>query len=45
MSFNFFVIDDAACTQEEVNKVMESAKAAQKLWDKTPLFLKMTRCP
>lgn len=38
MDFNFFVIDDAACTQEEVNKVMESAKAAQKSWAKTPLW-------
>lgn len=38
MSFNFFVIGDAACTQEEVNKVMESAKAAKKLWAKTPLW-------
>nr|GMD27562.1 NADP-dependent glyceraldehyde-3-phosphate dehydrogenase [Ipomoea batatas] len=27
-----------ACTQEEVNKVMENAKAAQKLWAKTPLW-------
>ncbi|PWA68823.1 aldehyde dehydrogenase 11A3 [Artemisia annua] len=27
-----------ACTQEEVNKVMESAKAAQKSWAKTPLW-------
>ncbi|XP_061990458.1 NADP-dependent glyceraldehyde-3-phosphate dehydrogenase [Rosa rugosa] len=27
-----------ACTQEEVNKVMESAKTAQKLWAKTPLW-------
>ncbi|KAH0459136.1 hypothetical protein IEQ34_012127 [Dendrobium chrysotoxum] len=27
-----------ACTQEEVNKVMEGAKAAQKAWAKTPLW-------
>ncbi|KAG6430820.1 hypothetical protein SASPL_108893 [Salvia splendens] len=27
-----------ACTQEEVNKVMETAKAAQKSWAKTPLW-------
>ncbi|KAK6136428.1 hypothetical protein DH2020_029849 [Rehmannia glutinosa] len=27
-----------ACTQEEVNKVMEIAKAAQKSWAKTPLW-------
>ena len=28
----------AACTQDEVNKCVESAKAAQKLWAKTPLW-------
>lgn len=27
-----------ACTQEEVNKVMDSAKSAQKSWAKTPLW-------
>ncbi|KAG6770189.1 hypothetical protein POTOM_025863 [Populus tomentosa] len=27
-----------ACTQEEVNEVMESAKSAQKAWAKTPLW-------
>ncbi|PQM42055.1 NADP-dependent glyceraldehyde-3-phosphate dehydrogenase [Prunus yedoensis var. nudiflora] len=27
-----------ACTQEEVNKVMETAKIAQKSWAKTPLW-------
>nr|CAD1825649.1 unnamed protein product [Ananas comosus var. bracteatus] len=27
-----------ACTQEEVNKVMEVAKAAQKAWARTPLW-------
>ncbi|CDY55249.1 BnaC02g44970D [Brassica napus] len=27
-----------ACTQEEVNKVMEMAKSAQKSWAKTPLW-------
>ncbi|PNX88226.1 NADP-dependent glyceraldehyde-3-phosphate dehydrogenase, partial [Trifolium pratense] len=27
-----------ACTQEEVNKVIESAKTAQKIWAKTPLW-------
>lgn len=27
-----------ACTQEEVNKALESAKAAQKQWAKTPLW-------
>uniref|UniRef100_A0A9I9CJ89 NADP-dependent glyceraldehyde-3-phosphate dehydrogenase n=1 Tax=Cucumis melo TaxID=3656 RepID=A0A9I9CJ89_CUCME len=27
-----------ACNQEEVNKVMEIAKSAQKLWAKTPLW-------
>eukprot|EP00897_Mesotaenium_endlicherianum_P004275 jgi/Mesen1/3876/ME000208S02888 len=27
-----------ACTQDEVNKVFDSAKAAQKLWAKTPLW-------
>eukprot|EP00262_Sarcandra_glabra_P003187 TRINITY_DN1373_c0_g1_i2.p1 TRINITY_DN1373_c0_g1~~TRINITY_DN1373_c0_g1_i2.p1 ORF type:complete len:503 (-),score=78.01 TRINITY_DN1373_c0_g1_i2:412-1773(-) len=27
-----------ACTQEEVNKVMDSAKSAQKAWAKTPLW-------
>ncbi|KAK9683682.1 hypothetical protein RND81_10G158400 [Saponaria officinalis] len=27
-----------ACTQEEVNKVMEAAKVAQKAWAKTPLW-------
>lgn len=29
---------ETACSQEEVNKVMEAAKAAQKLWAKTPLW-------
>ena len=29
---------ETACTQEEVNKVMESAKVAQKSWAKTPLW-------
>lgn len=29
---------NAACTQEEVNKVMEMAKSAQKSWAKTPLW-------
>jgi delta 1-pyrroline-5-carboxylate dehydrogenase len=28
----------AACTQDEVNQCVESAKAAQKLWAKTPLW-------
>lgn len=28
----------SACTQEEVNKVMETAKIAQKQWAKTPLW-------
>lgn len=28
----------AACTQDEVNKCVDSAKAAQKLWAKTPLW-------
>ena len=28
----------SACTQEEVNKVMDSAKIAQKSWAKTPLW-------
>lgn len=28
----------AACTQEEVNKVIDSAKSAQKSWAKTPLW-------
>ena len=28
----------AACSQEEVNKVMDSAKSAQKSWAKTPLW-------
>lgn len=28
----------AACSQEEVNKVMDLAKSAQKLWAKTPLW-------
>eukprot|EP00270_Netrium_digitus_P008586 TRINITY_DN2578_c0_g1_i1.p1 TRINITY_DN2578_c0_g1~~TRINITY_DN2578_c0_g1_i1.p1 ORF type:complete len:506 (+),score=143.39 TRINITY_DN2578_c0_g1_i1:218-1735(+) len=27
-----------ACTQDEVNKMFDSAKAAQKLWAKTPLW-------
>ncbi len=27
----------AACTQEEVNEVFSAAKAAQKLWARTPL--------
>ncbi|XP_056174893.1 NADP-dependent glyceraldehyde-3-phosphate dehydrogenase-like isoform X2 [Syzygium oleosum] len=27
-----------ACTQEEVNKIIESARPAQKLWAKTPLW-------
>ncbi|EFJ23760.1 hypothetical protein SELMODRAFT_232458 [Selaginella moellendorffii] len=27
-----------ACTQDEINKVFQSAKAAQKLWAKTPLY-------
>lgn len=27
-----------ACTQDEVNKIFDSAKAAQKLWAKTPLW-------
>ncbi|RRT52197.1 hypothetical protein B296_00021828 [Ensete ventricosum] len=27
-----------SCTQEEVNKVMDAAKAAQKLWARTPLW-------
>ncbi|XXG64587.1 hypothetical protein AAC387_Pa05g2493 [Persea americana] len=29
---------DQACTQEEVNKVMETAKTAQKAWAKKPLW-------
>ena len=29
---------EPACTQEEVNKVMDAAKAAQKLWARTPLW-------
>lgn len=29
---------NVACTQEEVNKVMDSAKSAQKSWAKTPLW-------
>lgn len=28
----------AACTQEEVNKIIETAKTAQKSWAKTPLW-------
>jgi len=28
----------AACSQEEVNKVMDLAKSAQKVWAKTPLW-------
>ena len=28
----------AACTQDEVNKIFDSAKAAQKVWAKTPLW-------
>lgn len=27
-----------ACSQEEVNKAMEIAKSAQKIWAKTPLW-------
>ncbi|KAJ6856073.1 NADP-dependent glyceraldehyde-3-phosphate dehydrogenase [Populus alba x Populus x berolinensis] len=27
-----------ACTQEEVNKIIEAAKTAQKSWAKTPLW-------
>ena len=27
-----------ACTQEEVNKVMDAAKVAQKAWARTPLW-------
>jgi len=27
-----------ACTQDEVNKAVESARAAQRLWAKTPLW-------
>lgn len=34
----FIWLIGSACTQEEVNKVMESAKTAQKLWAKTPLW-------
>lgn len=34
----FIWLIGSACTQEEVNKVMESAKIAQKLWAKTPLW-------
>ena len=34
----FIYLFFAACTQEEVNKVMDSAKAAQKAWAKTPLW-------
>lgn len=29
---------EPACTQEEVNNVMDAAKAAQKLWARTPLW-------
>jgi glyceraldehyde-3-phosphate dehydrogenase (NADP+) len=29
---------ETACNQEEVNKVMELAKSAQKTWAKTPLW-------
>lgn len=28
----------AACSQEEVNKIIETAKSAQKSWAKTPLW-------
>ena len=28
----------AACTQEEVNKIMETSKVAEKAWAKTPLW-------
>ncbi|KAG6534758.1 hypothetical protein ZIOFF_008661 [Zingiber officinale] len=31
-------VPTTACTQEEVNKVMEVAKAAQKQWARTPLW-------
>lgn len=34
----FIWLIGSACTQEEVNKVMESSKTAQKLWAKTPLW-------
>lgn len=35
---NLWMVLKIACTQEEVNKVMESAKTAQKSWAKTPLW-------
>ena len=28
----------SACTQEEVNRIIDSSKAAQNLWAKTPLW-------
>lgn len=28
----------AACTQDEVNEIFESSKAAQKTWARTPLY-------
>lgn len=31
-------LTDTACTQEEVNRCIDSAKAAQKVWAKTPLW-------
>jgi len=34
----FLVLLSAACTQDEVNKAVEGAQAAQKLWAKTPLW-------
>ncbi|RWW59068.1 hypothetical protein BHE74_00034009 [Ensete ventricosum] len=33
-----FETKSCSCTQEEVNKVMDAAKAAQKLWARTPLW-------
>ena len=36
--FCFLICAMVACTQEEVNKALESAKLAQKVWAKVPLW-------
>jgi glyceraldehyde-3-phosphate dehydrogenase (NADP+) len=37
-AINIDLFVPAACTQDEVNKCVDSAKAAQKIWAKTPLW-------
>lgn len=36
--YDICTFSQSACTQQEVNQVMEIAKVAQKSWGKTPLW-------